>query len=257
VSWLRRLLTGDPWDGSAGRPRSANGASSFHLAWQVPDGVWHGARVVLEVVVPPSVPALYFWALQVSFVEQGRAGGGAHLGLQWYPAHPGSTAANWGGYRPDGRELDGSTSALPSAPGNVNTRDFDWRPGRGYSLEVRRGAERADGTTAWQGLVTDLTTGTATLVRELHASGTALASPMVWSEIFADCDAPPVEVYWRELALLDAAGSWTEVTSASVNYQSVSEGGCTSTESSARGSTFVQRTGTVRGVPQGARLELA
>ena len=108
---------------SAGRdPR--NGASSFHLAWDAPTGPWIGADVVLEVTEPPTVPALYFWALQVSFEDRGRAAGGAHLGLQWYPPHPGSTAVNWGGYAPDGRELDGSNSLLPSATGNPNTRDF-------------------------------------------------------------------------------------------------------------------------------------
>ena len=81
---------------------------------------------MLEVTTAPQVEALYFWALQVSFTDRGRSGGGAHLGLQWYPAHPGSTAVNWGGYVPDGHELEGTTSALPSATGNVNTRDFPW-----------------------------------------------------------------------------------------------------------------------------------
>jgi hypothetical protein len=257
VSWLRRVLGTRPWDGSTGRPRSANGASSFHLAWQVPEGEWFGARSVLEVVVPPAVAALHFWAMQVSFVERGRAGGGAHLGLQWYPPHPGSTAVNWGGYRPDGRELDGSASTLPSATDNVNTRDYSWRSHRAYGLEVRRGATRADGTTAWQGIVTDLTTDRATTVRELYAHGSMLVAPMVWSEIFADCDAPAVEVHWHDLAVRQSTDRWISVRSAVVNYQPIADGGCSTTDSSSSGSVFVQRTGTSRHVRQGTRLELS
>ena len=48
------------------------------------------AEAVLEVLVAPSVAELSFWALQVGFVADGRDAGAAHLGLQWYPAHPGS-----------------------------------------------------------------------------------------------------------------------------------------------------------------------
>ena len=124
------------WDGTSGRPRSSNGASSLHLGWDVPqpvaDDPWVAADAVLEVRSPPEVLALYFWALQASFTDRGRHGGAGHLGLQWYPAHPGSTAVNWGGYGPDGRELDGSASTLPSATGNPNTRDYAWSPATPY-----------------------------------------------------------------------------------------------------------------------------
>ena len=105
MSWWRRFVDGIRWDGTVGAPRSANGASSFHLAWDAPTGPWLRAEAVLEVTEPPTVASLYFWALQVSFEDRGRAAGGAHFGFQWYPAHPGSTAVNWGGYAPDGGEL--------------------------------------------------------------------------------------------------------------------------------------------------------
>ncbi len=93
------------FDGTTGRPTSSNGASSFHLFWEVGGGPWTAAEAVLEVVDPPTVPELHFWALQVSFTGGGRGGGGAHLGLQWFPIHPGSTAVNWGGYAAGGGEL--------------------------------------------------------------------------------------------------------------------------------------------------------
>ena len=48
---------------------------------------------------------------------------------------------NWGGYGADGRELPGSTSPLPSALGNANTRDLAWEPGRPYRLSIHRGVE--------------------------------------------------------------------------------------------------------------------
>jgi len=47
-----------------GRPTSPNGASSFHLIWEVPTGEeLVEASVSLVVPVLPSVPRLYFWAL--------------------------------------------------------------------------------------------------------------------------------------------------------------------------------------------------
>jgi hypothetical protein len=158
----------------------------LHLDWDVPDAPaddpWVAAEAVLEVRSPPEVLALYFWALQASFTDQGRHGGAGHLGLQWYPAHPGSTAVNWGGYGADGRELDGSISSLPSATGNPNTRDFRWhaRPRRTGSASSgpRRGMVAGRG----RGSVTGAITGTETVVR-LWAPGVGLTRLVVWSEV--------------------------------------------------------------------------
>jgi hypothetical protein len=225
----------------------------MHLRWDVPRGEWVGAEAVLEIVEPPRVPSLYFWALQVSFTDRGRAGGGAHLGLQWFPPHPGSTAVNWGGYAPSGLELTGSTSALPSATGNPNTRDFAWQPGTRYRLRVAR----TDGSDpAWRGEVTDLASHATTHVRDLFAPGTALDAPIVWSEVFADCDAPPVRVRWTDLALLDASGTRHQVGSVVTSYQSVADGGCRSTNSAVAVDGFEQSTNTPRTNGPGTRLAL-
>src|ERR1700710_3128770 len=77
-----------------------NGVSSFHLWWQ---GLEGGAPLVevaatLEVLRAPTANRLYFWALQASFLSSTGSHGAAHIGLQWNPRHPGSTAVNWGGY---------------------------------------------------------------------------------------------------------------------------------------------------------------
>jgi hypothetical protein len=257
VGWWRRFTDGVRWDGTVGRPRSANGASSFHLAWDAPTGPWVGANVVLEVHDPPTVPALYFWALQVSFEDRGRAAGGAHLGLQWYPPHPGSTAVNWGGYAPDGRELEGSNSLLPSATGNPNTRDFGWRPRNGYRLSVTRGEPTSRDRWFWRAEVTDLASGTQTHVRDLVTSGSSLVAPMVWSEVFADCDAPTTAVQWSEMSVDTSDGQRESVQAARVNYQTVADGGCTRTNSSVVGDAFEQRTSTDRTTRQGARLQVS
>lgn len=249
---LRRRLA---WVGTTGTPRSSNGASSLHLFWDVPEGDWVAAEAVLEVVEPPRVPALSFWALQVSFTDRGRDGGGAHLGLQWFPPHPGSTAVNWGGYRPGGGELPGSSSSLLSATGNENTRDLAWRPHRPYRLRVRPGtSEPPPGLHAWAGEVTDLTTGTTTVVRDLWTSGTHLNGPMVWSEVFARCDDPGAAVRWSGLRLVDERGAAHDVTSVVVNYQAVADGGCVTTDTSTDDIGILQATGAVRRTPQGARL---
>ena len=161
----------------------------MHLRWDPPPPPSLEVAVTLEIVEPPVVPQLYFWAMQASFVERGRRVGGAHLGLQWYSLHPGSTAVNWGGYRDGAGELEGEASQLPSATGNPNTRDFMWLPGRPYRLRIS-----GDGDGWWSGEITDLTTGEATVVRRLYGGGTELSEPVVWSEVFARCDDPSVTV---------------------------------------------------------------
>lgn len=257
MGWLRRTFDRVRWDGTSGRPRSANAASSFHLVWEPPSGVWTAAEATLEVVTPPAVDALYFWALQVSFTERGRSAGGAHLGLQWYPIHPGSTAVNWGGYAPDGRELSGSESVLPSAAANPNTRDFAWQPSVRYRLRVELVADGgAVPVRSWRGSVTEIDTGRTTVVRDLFAPGSAIDAPMVWSEVFADCDAPATTVRWSDLALVADDGARTAVRTVRANYQSVADGGCARTDSDVVGVAFEQTTSVPRRTPAGARLTL-
>ncbi|MCX6523597.1 MAG: hypothetical protein NTX58_02345, partial [Actinobacteria bacterium] len=91
-SWwkqLRTSLRASAVGRVAGLPTSSNRASSFHLSWQLPseeDSPITAVAVTLEILEPPSVERLYFWALQADFAdENGRHGGGAHLGLQWHP----------------------------------------------------------------------------------------------------------------------------------------------------------------------------
>lgn len=224
----------------------------------VPDGRWVGAEATLVVRQAPAVPRLVFWALQVSFADRGRRGGGAHLGLQWYPPHPGSTAVNWGGYAPDGRELPGSASALPSATGNRNTRDLPWVPGRAYRLAVAPADEVGPGGEAgWRGTVTDLGTGHAVVVRDLWAPGAEVVEPMVWTEAFTDCDHPPTEAAWSDLAVVAADGQRVAVEAVQTSYQAVADGGCVTSDSSLVQGALVQRTGVVRSTPAGARLDLA
>ena len=208
--------------------------------------------VTLEVLVPPSVPWLHFWALQASFLDGGRRTGGGHLGLQAAPWHPGGTAVNWGGYAEGGSELPGTASTLPSTPGNVNTRDFAWVPRRGYRLRVGPGT--SPGT--WRGEVTDLATGQATVVRELWCPGTELVAPVVWSEVFAPCDAPGTAVRWSDPVGVTAEG-WAVVPPAvRVTYQSEADGGCSNSATFLDGPAVVQATSAPRRVPHGTRLAL-
>jgi len=217
VPFLRRART-------RGFPPSGNGASSFHLGWRLPPGAGHlvSASVTLEVLTPPVVEHLYFWALQVAFP----GAGAAHLGLQWNHRHPGFGAVNWGGYAADGSLLAGTESPLPSTPDDPNTRDYPWQPGRPYKLGVHRTAEGA-----WRGAVTDLNTGDPTTVRDLGAAAPHLGDPMVWSEVFARCDDPAVTVRWSEFQVVTDGGDPFAPTALVVNYQSHVEGGCANTTS--------------------------
>ncbi|MCC5953994.1 MAG: hypothetical protein JJU45_18010 [Acidimicrobiia bacterium] len=256
MTWWRRHFR-SRWDGTSGRPRSSNGASSFHLRWRVPSsGSWTAVEATLEVSEAPSVAALYFWALQVSFVDRGRRLGGAHTGLQWHPSYPGSMAVNWGGYRTGGGELAGSPSPLPSALGNPNTRDLHWEPGVPYRFRIERSASSSpEGATGWQASVA--TPGSAPVViRQLWGGGEELADPMVWSEVFAPCDAPGTAVRWSDLAAVSPDGERHTIRTVRTSYQAVSDGGCRTTDSVVDGDGWVQRTGTPRRNPAGSDLQL-
>lgn len=278
-----------PGERRFGAPTSSNGASSLHLGWVLPaigSGGYRALSVTLEVIELPSVDRLYFWALQADFADGAgrgpvRRAGGAHLGLQWHPQHPGSTAVNWGGYGPDGAELSGSVSALPSALHNVNTRNFRWRPGSPYRLTISRvdggdggaggagtvgggagdgglGGGRApgfgpDGFPLWRGSVSDAD-GDTTVVRDLYAPGDRISGAIMWSEVFARCDHPSVGARWSDPVAVALDGSIVRPDRLSVNYQSRADGGCTNTDSRADDIGVVQWTNTERTTRQGAAI---
>jgi hypothetical protein len=249
---VRSLAPGRAAPRVAGYPPSPNRASSLHLRWELhPDvGPVVSASVSLVVEAAPPVPDLYFWALQASFVDgAGRHHGAGHVGLQWHQRHPGTRAVNWGGYGPDGRVLEGSASPLPSATGNPNTRDLWWEPGQPYMLTIERAAEGG-----WAGTV-----GGAR-VRTLAAGGDRLGGLMVWSEVFARCDAPPVAVRWSGLRATTSDGEVVAPVAVHVNYQRRADGGCDNStalpDGDGDGDAVRLITGTDRLVPQGARLPL-
>jgi hypothetical protein len=245
---VRSLAAGPSTPRVAGYPTSANRASSLHLRWELPAeaAAVVAASVTLVVEATPTVPDLYFWALQASFIDgAARHHGAGHIGLQWHRPHPGSRAVNWGGYGPDGRVLDGSASPLPSATGNPNTRDLWWDPAQPYTLTIERAAEGG-----WAGTVGGVR------VRRLAAGGDRLEALMVWSEVFARCDAPPVAVRWSRFRATTVQGRVVAPVAAHVNYQGHADGGCDNSTALADGDAVLQITGTERSVPQGARLPL-
>jgi hypothetical protein len=253
TSWFRSIF-GGMGQRTSGRPTSSNGASSFHLWWDVPTSEpIIGASVTLEVADRPDIDDLVFMAMQVSFDRP--AGGGAHLGLQHHPRFPERSAVNWGGYAPGGGLLSGSVSPLPSTPGDLNTRDFPWRAGEQYRLDVVRGRELADDGWAWIGSVTDAG-GSRTLVRELFSGGSTIRTPLMWVECFAPCDAPAFTVRWSDPTVTTVDSGQIPIRSVRTAYQTASDGGCTNTTSSVDGSTFTQRTDALRTTPQGARLSV-
>lgn len=249
----------------SGRPPSANGASSLHLRWETA-GELTELAVTLTVVEAPRVSKLYFWALQADFSslggglgQHGRLAGGAHLGVQWHPRHPGSTAVNWGGYGPDGRELQGSTSALPSALRNANTRDYPWSAGVGYRLHIAPapvGTPTPEGLTPWRASITDTSSSVKVEVRDLYVPGERISGAVMWSEVFADCDDPPVTVRWSHPFAVSATGAPVRITTMSVNYQSRLDGGCDNTTAWASQEGWFQRTCTPRATPQGTVLRV-
>ena len=256
--------------GAWGRRRST-GASSFHLIWEMPGEEGSPSRLsrvrrrlvevsaVLEVLAPPRDQALYFWALQVDLADDRGVWGGAHTGLQWNQRYPQGKAVNWGGYCPEGGHLlTGTISALPGFPDDPNTVFYPWRAGRPYRLRVYASPEQEE---AWRAEVTDLESGESTPIRDLlppsgrGRSGSRLLRPMVWTEVFADCDAPSVTARWSDLQARDENGASVRPLDVRVNYQSLAEGGCPNTTVlEEKAGVFLQVTNAARVVPQGARL---
>jgi hypothetical protein len=251
MSWLARF--GPPRHRLSGPPASANGASSFHLWWEVPPGPFREVSAVLEITRAPAVRKLYFWALQVSFLDRGRDLGAGHTGLQWHPAAP-AGAVNWGGYHAGGGVLDGTGSGLPPVDG-PHTRHYAWSPGRPYRLRVwspRPGA--------WRSEIADVATGQATVIRDLLVPATSLANPVVWAEVFADCDDAPSEARWSELHAHAGPDRSFTTTSVRLTYQAHADGGCANTLSYVNGNSFVQATGMPEArppLPDVLRLEAA
>lgn len=197
--------------------------------------------------MPPTVPRLYFWALQASFTDgAGQRLGAAHLGLQAHSRYPGGTAVNWGGYRANGTELTGTASGLPSALGNPNTRDLEWHPSRPYRLRIAPGAPGM-----WRGEVTDVASGETTVVRELAPAASLLERPVVWSEVFARCDHPSTTVRWSELEAVTADGRRLRPSAVQVGYQSFEDGGCTNTDAAPSEAGVLQVTAVERRLAPG------
>jgi hypothetical protein len=218
---------------------------SFHLYWELPLPAREVA-VTLEVVEAPSVERLYFWALQASFMDGSRSHGAAHLGLQWNPRFPDRKAANWGGYDPEGIVLSGSESVLPSTPQDRNTRDFPWQPGNKYRLRIHPSP-----ASGWRGEVTDLETGIATVVRDLHVGGDRLGRFMVWSEPFCECSDPRCVVAWSDPLAIGLGGDPIAPKAYRVNYKT---DGCPNTNSYSENGRVYQATGSERATPQGSLI---
>ncbi len=246
-----------PWSSRArvrGDPASAHGASSFHLTWVLDETEpLVEVAAVLEILVPPAVDRLYFWALQVSFLDGHAHRGAAHVGPQWNRNHPGSRAVNWGGYAAGGGLLAGSPSALPSAPKDPNTRDYPWDPGRPYRLRVS-GVPGAPGR--WRAEITDLRSGPTTVIRDLEAGGQRLGSAVVWSEVFARCDHPSVTVRWSGLEAMTAGGRVVRPEGVSVSYEASAAGGCDNTTVTVDDLGVLQTTNSRRLVRQGTVIDL-
>ncbi len=254
-NWVKSLFSPEVRERVAGPPSSGNGASSFHLWWDIPFGDrLNGVSVTLEIDRRPDLDRLVFFAIQVAFIKPG--GGGAHLGLQHHPGYPERSAVNWGGYDPHGGLLEGSRSSLPSSQDDPNTRDFLWEAGVPYRLEITRVEERSDGFFTWRGSVTDTTTGRVTHIRDLYSAGAHLRGPVMWIESFAPCDAPRCQVRWSDAEVTMDNGSIRAVTAMRVDYQPHAAGGCTNTNAVIDNGCFVQRTGQLRTTKAGATISI-
>ena len=251
ASWLDQLMQ---WLRGGSRPpvaRPPAGVSSFHLWWE---GIEAAAPIVeasvtVEIMQPPTADRLYFWAMQATFQDDRSSYGGAHIGLQWNPNHPGHGAVNWGGYDDSGNVqnvLTGSPSPLPSTPNDPNTRDYPWRGGVSYRLRVSRVAQ------GWLGQVTNIATGHTDDIRTLYAGGDRLGGLVMWAEVFANCDDPSSRTRWSNLEARTAAGDVVRPTSVRLTFPD--QGACPNNDTVFTPEGLLQITNTVRTARHGAVL---
>lgn len=247
---LRRAvdrLRGDLYD----TPASGGG---FHLWWRgLPaDEPIVACEITLEILHEPQVPRIYFWAMQMTFLDEvGTNHGVAHTGLQWNPRHADHRAVNWGGYRQAADVtsiLEGSDSPLPSTPDDRNTRDFPWRVGVPYRLAVRRGAQ------GWEASITDTDLGETIPIRELYAGGDRLGHFVVWTELFCAGRDPRSVVRWSDPAVITLSGETREPSEMVSNYPGGPEWRRLDACTDAVG--IVQSTDTRRSTRHGAALKL-
>ncbi len=247
----RSALVGPKRTRLTGPPTSSNGASSFHLWLDVPVEPLVSASATIEVLEPPKVDRLIFWAFQVSFLDGSNKVGAGHFGLQNFSLHPNSGAINWGGYYTGGGELPGSTSALPSAANNKNTRDYEWVARRQYRYKIAPSPDQG-----WRASVTDLSTGIETVVRDLHIKADFLTAPVVWTESFANCEDPGVAVRWSDIEVVTRRGQLVRPQSGTTSYQSYENGGCSNTTFELDSVGVIQRTGAPRSIQARQRIQL-
>jgi hypothetical protein len=248
-SFLSKLLRplGAPTEPS----EPTHGVSSFHLWWQeIENGEpFTEASATLEILQAPSVDRLYFWAFQVSFLEGEHSTGSAHIGLQWNPKHPNNRAVNWGGYSNVADVtsiLEGTTSPLPSAPNDPNTRDFPWQENTPYRFRVSRAYD------GWRGDVTNVSTGRVEHVRTLRASGSRLNGFVVWAEVFAGCKDPRSMARWSDFEAKTASGQVKRP--ATVRTSFPNGGDCPNTDVLVDGAGLVLLTNARRTAPSGGVL---
>ena len=212
-------------------------ASSFHLEWTgAPITRWDNHEVIWRSLQqPPESSTLVFWASQMTFYQTDSSPrGGGHFG----PQISGSNKIiNWGGYDDiagPGVELRGS---IPSD--GANGQAFDWQAERDYlfrvfqspkqnylaaELTVRPGQITGDqqpGEIAWRLIVTDLSTGVETFIRDLLvgncATSDAMGSGSMWSEDFNTGAAPTATVPWK-IRWMEPRVNGRLVTSATTTY---------------------------------------
>ncbi len=233
----------------------------MHLSWQMPsapaDDPVTEVSVLARIEHAPKVERLFFWALQVSFLEGGKPFGAGHMGLQYHPDYPGGGAVNWGGYHGSAStgsgELPGSALSISSTLNNPNTGDYPWMADRAYRYRIYRSPERG-----WRGSVTDTETGIETVIRDLWCPGSELGQIVVWTEAFAHCDEPSVAIQWSDFQAVTLSGTTLRPNGLRVNYQRVADGGCITTNSllGSNGRSVSQITGTTRTTKQGTVLPL-
>jgi hypothetical protein len=249
--------TTDPYGSStaqqrtSGLPTSSNGASSAIIA--VPPIVASEVSATIQVITVPTTANVEFWALQVDYIDDfGTSIAVVHTGLQYHPSYPGNRAVNYGGYvSATGVEVVGPTSpALTSTTGSLNTYDYLWVVGRSYRFRCYSPISGI-----WRATVTDLTTSTTTILRDLPIpAATKVRGAILFAEDFVDCS---IGTEARFSNVTFGGGATAQSPNVGVvNYQDYVDGGCTNTNVTVQSGVLSVVTGTARTNADGTTFPL-
>lgn len=227
------------------------GISAQYLIW--PATTAAELEVTITVTTLGNEPnRVYFLAVPDIIDNNGTSLAQPPFGLHWNQLFPTGHAIYWGGtLKSTGGTLTGTASTLPTAIGSDSHRNYTWQTGRAYKYRIW-----SPNPGSWRGEITDTVTSATTIVRDLSIPGsTQLRGLIIATQNYNTCQTG-IAARWNDVTFKQANGSTSKPATATVNYTSFADGGCTNTNATENSSGILVTLGTTRTTPEGTTLNV-